>query len=99
MTVNNSKYAIEERRRQVSLMLARSMTEQEIAQALNTSQSTISTDVKALKEMSTRFIFDLDKSDLSFFYKQRLDSLDQVKREAWRLYDSSVTTTRESYSR
>jgi IS30 family transposase len=95
VAANNSKYAIEERRRQVSFMLARSMTEQEIAQALNTSQSTISTDVKALKEMSTRFIYDLAKSDLSYFYRQKLDSLDQVKREAWRLYNSSETSNKE----
>jgi hypothetical protein len=95
VAANNSKYAIEERRRQVSFMLARSMTEQEIAHALNTSQSTISTDVKALKEMSTRFIYDLARSDLSFFYKQKLDSLDQVKREAWKLYNSTETSNKE----
>jgi DNA-binding CsgD family transcriptional regulator len=95
VTTNNSKFAIEERRRQVSFMLARSMTEQEIAQALSTSQSTISTDVKALREMSTRFVYDLAKSDLAFYYKQKLDSLDQVKREAWKLYDSSDTSNKE----
>jgi endonuclease III-like uncharacterized protein len=71
------------------------MTEQEIGQALNTSQSTISTDVKALKEMSTRFVYDLAKSDLAFYYRQKLDSLDQVKREAWKLYDSTETTNKE----
>lgn len=76
-------------------MLARSMNETEIAQALNTSQPTISTDIKALKEMSTRFVYDLAKSDLAFYYKQKLDSLDEVKREAWKLYNSDNTGTRE----
>jgi IS30 family transposase len=95
VAANNQKFAIEERRRQVASLLARSKTEQEIAQALNTSQSTISTDVKVLKEMSTRFVYDLAKSDLAYYYKQKLDSLDEVKREAWKLYNSSETSNKE----
>lgn len=47
-----STFKIEERRRKVASMLAQSMTETEIAQQLNVDQSTISRDVKALKEMS-----------------------------------------------
>lgn len=95
MASNNQKFAIEERRRQVASMLAKSKTESEIAKELNISQPTISIDIKALKEMSTRFVYDLAKSDLSFYYKQKLDSLDQVKREAWKLYDSTETTIKE----
>jgi DNA-binding NarL/FixJ family response regulator len=49
---NNNKFKIEERRRQVASMLAQSLTEIEIAEQLNVDQSTISRDVKALKEMS-----------------------------------------------
>jgi IS30 family transposase len=50
-------------------MLAQSMTETEIAEQLNVDQFTISRDVKALKEMSQRFVFDLAKSDLAYYYK------------------------------
>ena len=85
MAVNNSKFAIEERRRQVASMLARSMTETEIAQTLEVSQPTISLDVKALREKSQQFIYDLAKSDLAYYYKQKLDSLDEAKREAWNI--------------
>jgi len=95
VTVNNSKFAIEERRRQVASMLARSKTESEIAKELKISQPTISTDIKALKEMSTRFVYDLAKSDLAFYYKQRLDSLDETKREAWKIYDSQDATKKD----
>jgi IS30 family transposase len=49
---NNYHFKIEERRRRVASMLAQSMTETEIAEQLNVDQSTISRDVKALKEMS-----------------------------------------------
>lgn len=76
-------------------MLARSKTQTEIAHELGCDQSTVSDDIRALKEMSQRFIFDLAKSDLSFYYKQKLDSLDEVKRECWRIYNADSTTTRE----
>jgi predicted transcriptional regulator len=44
------------------------MTESEIAEELNVDQSTISRDVKALKELSQKFIYDLAKSDLAYYY-------------------------------
>jgi transcriptional antiterminator len=42
------------------------MTESEIAQELKVNQSTISSDIKALKELSQQFIYDLAKSDLAY---------------------------------
>ena len=45
--------------------------------------------------MSTRFVYDLAKSDLAFYYKQRLDSLDETKREAWKIYDSQDATKKD----
>jgi IS30 family transposase len=56
-------------------MLARKMTEREIASQLNVDQSTVSRDITALKETSQRFIFDLAKSDLAYYYKQSLDGI------------------------
>jgi IS30 family transposase len=67
---NRSNFKIEERRRKVASLIAQSMTETEIANKLNFDQSTISRDVKALKEMSQQFVFDLAKSDLAYYYKQ-----------------------------
>src|SRR3954464_3554816 len=79
-------FKIEERRRKVASLLAQSMTETEIAQELNVDQSTISRDVKALKELSQKFIYDLAKSDLAYYYKQSIDGIEEAKREAWRIY-------------
>ena len=62
------------------------MTESEIAKQLNVDQSTISRDVKALKELSQQFIYDLAKSDLAYYYKQSIDGIEEAKREAWRIY-------------
>src|ERR671923_790283 len=77
---------IEERRRKIASLLAQSLTESEIAQELNVDQSTISRDIKVLKEQNQRFIYDLAKSDLAYYYKQCIDGIEQVKRKAWQAY-------------
>jgi IS30 family transposase len=79
-------FKIEERRRRVGSLIAQSMTESEIAQELNVDQSTISRDIKALKELSQQFVYDLAKSDLAYYYKQSIDGIEEAKREAWRIY-------------
>jgi IS30 family transposase len=83
--MHNSNFKIEERRRKVASMLAQSMTETEIAEHLNVDQSTISRDVKALKEMSQQFVFDLAKSDLAYYYKQCINGIEEVRRKAWEM--------------
>jgi hypothetical protein len=90
---NNLKISINERRRQVAGMLARSMTETEIGQTLGVSQPTIHRDIQALKEMSQQFVYNLAKSDLSYFFKQKLDSLEETKREAWNVYNNTTKET------
>jgi DNA-binding transcriptional ArsR family regulator len=82
---NNYHFKIEERRRKVASMLAQSMAETEIAAKLNVDQSTISRDVKALKEMSQQFVFDLAKSDLAYYYKQCISGIEEVRRKAWEI--------------
>jgi len=92
---NTPKFEIEGRRRQLANLLARSRTEVECAQELGVSQATISTDIKALKEQSQQFIFDIAKSDLAFFYKQELESIQAAKRVAWDVCDNSHSSTKE----
>jgi DNA-binding NarL/FixJ family response regulator len=69
-TQNKWTYHIEERKKEVAQMLAQDHTETEIAQLLQVHVSTISRDVKVLKELSQRFVFDLAKGDLTYYYKQ-----------------------------
>jgi hypothetical protein len=79
-------YYIEERRKEVAQMLAQGHSETDIAQILGVHVSTICRDVKVLKEMSQRFVFDLAKGDLTYYYKQCIDGMDEIRREAWSLY-------------
>jgi IS30 family transposase len=87
--VSTNQYKIDERRKQVASLLAKSMTERQIAAQLNVSQPTINRDVQALKEMSQQFVYDLAKSDLAYYYKQSIDGLDAVKEQAWSIYHSN----------
>jgi uncharacterized protein YerC len=89
--MNSSRHTlkIDERRRRVASLLAQSMTEEEIAYELNADQSTISRDIKVLKQMSRQFVYDLAKSDLAYCYKQCIDGIAEVKRKAWEAYRSN----------
>ena len=80
------KYEIEERRRKVASLLAQSMTETEIAQELEVDQSTVSRDIKVLKELSQQFVYDLAKSDLAYYYKQCIDGIEEVRRKGWDIF-------------
>jgi hypothetical protein len=79
-------FKIEDRRRKVATLLAQSMTETEIALELNVDQSTISRDIKELKQLSQRFVFDLAKSDLAYYYKQCIDGIEEVRRKGWEIF-------------
>ena len=87
MSTSSHKYAIQERQRQVASLLAKCKTQTEIGRILGYDQSTISNDIKALKQMSERFVYDLAKGDLGFCYRQCLTGLDEAKREAWDIVD------------
>ena len=91
-------FKIEDRRRKVSSLLAQSMTESEIAQMLGVDQSTISRDVKALKELSKQFVYDLAKSDLAYGYKQCIDGVEEVKRYAWSMFKNEQLGPKDKLS-
>jgi DNA-binding transcriptional ArsR family regulator len=86
---------VEDRRREVSKLLAQSLTGSEIAEKLLVDQSTISRDIKVLKEMSKRFIFDLAKSDLAFYYLQCIEGIEEVKKEARYMLRNQNLTSRD----
>jgi IS30 family transposase len=85
--MSNHTFQIEERRRQVASLLSQSYNETEIARHLGVDQSTISKDIKALREMSRQFVFDLAKGDLGYYYKKSLDGIEEAKKQAWRMFN------------
>lgn len=91
LAAHKHRFKIECRRRTVASMLAQSMTESEIAELLNVNQSTISRDINVLKQLSQRFVYDLAKSDLAFYYKQCLVGIEEVKRRVWEMLNNKST--------
>lgn len=89
------QYKIEERRRQVAIMVTQSYTEMEIAAKLGVDNSTISKDIKALKLISQQFIYDITKSDFTFYYKQCLDAVKLILRKQWEIVDKEHITRQD----
>ena len=93
MALHNKK--IKARRNQVASLLSKSFSETEIAQQLGVDQSTISIDIKVLKESAQQFVYDLAKSDLAYYYKQSIDGIEEAKKESWKIYNDQTVPIRE----
>lgn len=86
------RYQIEERRRQVAIMIAQSYSEVDIAEKLGVDNTTISKDIKALKLISQQFIYDITKSDFTYYYKQCLDAVKLILRKQYEIVDKERIT-------
>ena len=86
---------IEQRRQKVASLVARSLTEDEIAQQLDVSQTTISRDIAALRELSRDFVYSLAKGDLGYCYQQCLTGINEAKKEAWQIADKFANNAAE----
>jgi hypothetical protein len=89
------RFDIKERRKQVASLLSRSTNETEIARQLGVDRSTISRDIKVLKTECQKFVYDLAKSDLAYYYKQSIDGIEEAKKEAWRIFNNPFVPVRE----
>lgn len=79
-------------------MIAQGMTEIEIGQRLGVDNSTISKDVKALKLISQQFIYDITKSDFTYYYKQCLEMVKLVLKRQMEIVNKD-TITKEDMDR
>ena len=89
------QYQIEDRRRQVAIMVAQGMSEVEIAAKLGVDNTTISKDIKALKLISQQFIYDITKSDFTYYYKQCLDMVKFILRKQSEIVDKENITKQD----
>jgi transposase len=82
---------IEERRSKVASLIAQSRTELEIAAELGVDQSTISRDVKYLKSEAQKWVYDLAKQNLAYYYRQSINEINEISRKAWdSYYDNNI---------
>lgn len=73
-------------------MITQGLTEVEIGTKLGVDDTTISKDVKALKLISQQFIYDITKSDLTYYYKLCLDAVKQILRKQYEIVDKERIT-------
>ena len=57
----------------------------EIAQQLAVDQSTVSRDIKVLKQTSQQFVYDLAK-DLAYYFKSSINGIEEAKKESWKIF-------------
>src|SRR5919106_1073204 len=92
-------YNIEERRKQVGIMASQGMTEVAIASKLGVDNTTISKDIKALKLISQQFIYDIAKSDFTFYYKQGLDLVKLILQKQFEIVNKKDDITQSDVNR
>jgi transcriptional regulator len=82
----SNKKAIEERREKILLLLSRGYSQYQITKELNTTRQTISKDMKAINTMTNKGLFGLAKETLSTMYFSCIQGVEQVQKEAWKIY-------------
>lgn len=82
-----------------AILVTQSYTEVEIAAKLRADNTTISKDVKALKLISQQFIYDITKSDFTYYYKQCLKLLKHVLRKQMEIVNKDTPIAKEDMGR
>src|SRR5919106_6285532 len=93
------QYQIEDRRKQVAIMVAQGISEVEIAAKLGVDNTTISKDIKTLKLISQQFIYDITKSDFTFYYKQGLDLVKFILQKQFEIVNKEDDITQSDMNR
>jgi len=76
-------------------MVAQGISEVEIAAKLGVDNTTISKDIKALKLISQQFIYDITRSDFTYYYKQCLDMVKFILRKQSEIVDKENITKQD----
>jgi hypothetical protein len=80
-------------------MASQGMTEVAIASKLGVDNTTISKDIKALKLISQQFIYDIAKSDFTFYYKQSLDLVKLILQKQFDIVNKEDDITQSDMNR
>ncbi|MGC1132088.1 MAG: hypothetical protein WA941_04660 [Nitrososphaeraceae archaeon] len=76
-------------------MVAQGISEVEIAAKLGVDHTTISKYIKALKLISQQFIYDITKSDFTYYYKQCVDMAKFILRKQSEIVDKENITKQD----
>jgi transcriptional regulator len=82
----HNKKVIRERREQILLLMSRGYSQGDIARELNITRQTISSDMRYINEITNKGLFGLAKETLTTMYFNCMQGVDEVRKEAWRVY-------------
>lgn len=82
----HSKKHIAERREKILNLMSRGYSQFEICKELNISRQTISSDMRYINQQTQKGLFGLAKETLNTMYFSCIEGINQVQREAWKIY-------------
>ena len=82
----NTRKAIRERRERMLLLMSRGYSQGEIARELSVTRQTISSDMTHINEITNRGLHGLAKETLTTMYFNCIQGVDEVQKEAWKIY-------------
>ena len=76
-------------------MIVPGISKGDVVAKLGVDNTTISMDVKALQLLSQQFIYDITKSDFTYYYKNCLETVKLVLRRQWEIVNKEGKLTKE----
>jgi transcriptional regulator len=85
---HNNNLMVTERRQKIWTFLLKGLKGFEIAKILGVNASTVSRDIAYLTTQSQNYLEDLAKKTLPFMYQVSIESIREVIKEAWSIYNA-----------
>jgi hypothetical protein len=82
----HSAKEIRQRREKVLILMSKGYNQSDIAKELHTTRNTVMRDLKEINEWTRKGLYDLAKQSLSTMLYSCLIGLNEVEKEAWKLY-------------
>ena len=84
------KAEIRERREKILLLLSRGYSRSDVVKELDITEMTMSRDMQFINETTKRGLFGLAKETLSTMYQNCIESISEIQKECWNIYNNKV---------
>jgi transposase len=88
--IPNTRFLINERRKDVFFSLSRGLSESDIANELKVNRSTISRDIRAIQQECQKKIESIVQKSMPLEYEKCKTSMDSITKECWTIYQDKT---------
>jgi len=88
--IPNTRFLINERRKDVFFSLSRGLSESDIANQLKVNRSTISRDIRAIQQECQKNIESIVQKSMPLEYEKCKTSMDSITKECWTIYQDKT---------